>query len=308
MKLKYLPVAVFLGAFALLLSSYAGGYTNGSGGDCRTGAVSSSVGCGQSASGCHGGTSPTTGITVSVELDSAGVPVNSYQPGGSYTVKMTAINTTSNNLPVFGFGLSSVTAAGAGTSATHQAGTWSSSLPNGVQNSIELSTALTTVIEHQVQLPKTSGTGTAGTTYVESIGWTAPAAGSGAIKLFAVINAADGDGLASSADKWNNTSATINEAGANAISEIAADLGSVNVYPTLLANTLTTAFDLRQDAKVSIELLSLNGQTVSTLLSQEAMNTGAQTRTFTVGDLSAGIYLVRVQAGEHTAISKVVKQ
>ncbi|MBS1619296.1 MAG: T9SS type A sorting domain-containing protein [Bacteroidetes bacterium] len=304
MKLKYISLSVFLGAFSLLLSSYQAGYTNGSGGDCRTGAISSTVGCG--GGGCHS-SNATTGLTISVELDSAGVAVSSYRPGGSYTVKMTATNTTSSSLPVFGFGLSSVKVAGAGTSSAHQAGTWSSSLPNGIQNSIEL-TAATNVIEHQVQLPRTSGTGTAGTTYVESIGWTAPAAGTGAVKLFAVINAADGDGNASSADLWNNTSETINEAGTNAISEIAADLGSVNVYPTLISNTIITAFDLRRDAKVSIELLSLNGQTVSTLLTDEAMNTGTQTRTFTIGDLSAGIYLVKVQAGDHTAISKVVKQ
>lgn len=305
MKLKHLSFAVFLGAFSLLLSSYQAGYTNGSTGDCRTGAVSATVGCG--GGGCHS-TGATTGITITVELDSAGVPVTSYHPGASYTVKMVATNTTSNNLPVFGFGLSSVTAAGAGTTATHQAGTWSSSLPNGVQNSIELSTALTTVIEHQVQLPKTSGTGTAGTTYVESIGWTAPAAGTGAVKLFAVINAADGDGQATGADKWNNTSTTIVEAGTTAIAEIAADLGTVNAYPTLMSNTLTTAFDLRQDAKVSIDLLNLNGQLVRTLLSGEAMATGTQARTFGVSDLSAGIYFVRVQAGDHTAVSKVVKQ
>lgn len=303
MKLKYLPFAVFLGAMTLILSSYRTGYTNNAG-DCHTGAVSSTVGCG--GGGCHSN-GATTGITITVELDSAGVPVTSYQPGRSYTVKMSATNTTSNNLPVFGFGLSSVTAAGAGTTATHQAGTWSASLPNGIQNSIETD-ALTTVIEHQVQLPRTSGTGTAGTTYVESIGWTAPAAGTGAVKLFAVINAANGDGLATSADLWNNTSRTINEAGTNAITEIAADLGTINAYPTLMSNTLTTAFDLRRDAKVSIELLDLNGQLVRTLLSDEAMSTGAQTRTFSVSDLAAGLYLVHVQSGDHNSIAKVVKQ
>ncbi len=306
MKVKYVPLSVFLGAFALLLSSNSDGYTHNSGGDCRTGAVSAAVGCG--GNGCHGGTSAvTTGITVAIELDSAGVPVTSYQPGGSYTVKLTGTNMTSNNLPVFGFGMSAVKAAGAGTSSARQAGTWSASLPNGIQNSIEL-TAATSVIEHQVQLPKTSGTGTAGTTYVESIGWTAPVAGTGAVKFYGVLNAANGDGNEGSSDKWNYTNVTIAEAGATAIAEIAADLGTVNAYPTLMNNTLTTTFDLRRDAKVSVELLSLNGQLIRTLLADEAMSTGAQTRTYGVGDLSAGIYLVKVQAGEHTSVAKVVKQ
>lgn len=305
MKLKYLPLAVFLGAFALLLSSNSNGYTNNSGGDCRTGAVSSAVGCG--GSGCHGALNGvTTGITVAVELDSAGVPVTQYQPGGTYTVKLTGTNTTSNNLPVFGFGLSAVKAAGAGTSSARQAGTFSS-LPVGVQNSIEL-TANTSVIEHQVQLPKTSGSGTAGTTYVTSFTWTAPAAGTGSVKFYAVLNAANGDGNESAADKWNYTNVTITEGGTTAISEIAADLGTVDAYPTLMSTTLTTTFDLRREAKVSIDLLSLNGQLVRTLLSDEAMGTGAQTRTFGVSDLSAGIYLMRVQAGGHTTVSKVVKQ
>lgn len=68
---------------------------------------------------CHG-PNEDKNLSISMELDSAGIPVNHYVPGGQYTVKMTSINYTNVNMPKFGFRLATVGSGYAGTpSATN---------------------------------------------------------------------------------------------------------------------------------------------------------------------------------------------
>jgi hypothetical protein len=206
MKLKLLSIVFFLGSVSFLVSSYSSGYTNNTGSDA-TGASGTAT-CG--GNGCHSSTA-TSGITVSLELDSAGVSVNRYHPGASYIIKISATNTTSGSLPVFGFGVATVKASGAGTSSAIQAGNFGT-LPNGVQTSVTNGSLL--VAEHQIPSSSTTGTGGTGSTYVRSLPWTAPSAGTGAVKIFGIVNAVNGDNIANTADKWNNTSKTITEFGA----------------------------------------------------------------------------------------------
>ena len=140
--------------------------------------------------GCNNGSCHTASNTNStiVELDSAGIPVASYHPGMAYTVKVSASNSSANNWPKFGFQMAVVKLAGAGTSSPVDAGTWGT-LPSNVQK-----TVLTeSIIEHNQQIPATTGTGGMGTTYVESIPWTAPVAGTGSVVIYGVINAINFD-------------------------------------------------------------------------------------------------------------------
>jgi hypothetical protein len=180
--MKQTIVLLIFGALlAHLLSSYAtGAATNGQGN--LTGATG--------ASGCTCHTS-TSAIGTTVELDSAGVLVTSYRGGGSYTIKISATNnTTHTNLSHFGFQVSSVKATGAGTTAAALAGTWGT-LP---ANTHITATSSCDVVEQSEALTATTGTGVAGTTYIESIPWTAPVAGTGSVKLYGVINAVNDNG------------------------------------------------------------------------------------------------------------------
>jgi Secretion system C-terminal sorting domain len=197
--------------FSLVLSSYRNG-AGGNGYDCTgaEGAGAGASGAACSGGGCHGS---TTSLGVTVELDSAGTAVTSYHPGVAYTVKITGTNSTGSTLPKFGFQLATVTAASAGTSTAAQAGTWGT-VTSPVQNTSTGSSGLNIpIIEQRSAITATSGTGGSGTTYTESISWTAPAAGTGSIMLYGVINAVNGDGNASSADKSQTaTPVTITEA------------------------------------------------------------------------------------------------
>ena len=105
MKVKIL-LSVFALSMSVVLSSYRSGAESHSGYN-GTGA-NGSAGC-----SCH---TPSTGLSPTVELDSAGVAVTSYIPGASYTVKISGVNNTGGTLGSFGFQLCTVHDAGAGTS------------------------------------------------------------------------------------------------------------------------------------------------------------------------------------------------
>jgi hypothetical protein len=141
-------------------------------------------------------------------LDSAGVPVSRYVAGGSYNITITGVNNSTSSLRGFGFQLTAVNTARAGTTSATQAGTFpTTGLPTGCQNTGVGSLRL---IEQSSRLSPSTGTGGTGTTYSRSIPWTAPSAGTGAIVLYGVINAVDASG-ATGGDKWNTRSLSIGE-------------------------------------------------------------------------------------------------
>ena len=181
MKKNFLLFA-FIGAITAMMYAYQGGAAN-QGGIDATKASGGSSGCG--GGGCHG--SGTTD-SVKVELDSMGIPVHSYHGGMAYTVKLSGINGSTTSLTKFGFQIAMVKQSGAGTSSATDAGTWGT-LPTNVQNTPPSNSGLPeTIIEQSRALSATSGGGAHNSTYVENIPWTAPAAGTGTVSLYGVLN------------------------------------------------------------------------------------------------------------------------
>ncbi|MEI8279066.1 MAG: T9SS type A sorting domain-containing protein [Bacteroidota bacterium] len=211
MKRKHLLNTLLFTAVAGLgyvtFSSSASGAGNNSGYDC-TGAetgLGNGVGCGH---GCHN-SSATAGITVALELDSAGTPVTQYVGGMTYTIKITGTNTTANSLPKFGFQVAVINGTSAQTTPTN-AGTFQT-VSNPMRNTAaQAGNFVTNLVEQKTAIAATTGTGGSGTTYVESFSWTAPAAGSGSISIWGVLNAVDGFGT-NSGDFWNSNNITITE-------------------------------------------------------------------------------------------------
>ncbi|NDC43363.1 MAG: hypothetical protein EBZ77_17740, partial [Chitinophagia bacterium] len=150
----------------------------------------------------------TSSTVVTITLDSSGVPVNHYIAGNTYNITIKGVNTSSSSYPAFGFTLTAVKAAGAGTTSATNAGTLASSgLPSGCVNRTLGSLNL---IEHSTSLGYSSGSGGSGTVYTRSISWTAPATGSGTVILFGVLNAINNNS-ASSGDAWNFATDTLQE-------------------------------------------------------------------------------------------------
>ena len=185
MKSKF-ALLLLGGLFAwLILTSTSTGYNRND-----TGATGSK-GC-----SCHGNTSSINPI---VELDSAGVAVLSYVAGMSYTVKLSG--TQVSGKAYFGYELSLVKAAGAGSSSAAQAGTWGT-LPSGNKSSTSR-----VMIEQSTRLSASSNM------YSISIPWTAPVAGTGSVRIYGILNAVNGDGNTSGdgAQNASNNGLTITE-------------------------------------------------------------------------------------------------
>ena len=212
MKKIFILIPLFGLLAGAIFSSYSSGPAFADGLE-RSGASGGTPGCG--GGGCHSTGSSAAILPMNISLVSGSTPVTSYTPGMSYNIVITCTYTpvVAATLPKFGFQMGAMK----GISTSVNAGTWGT-LPA----STHMTTALgANVVEHSAPLPPFAGTGAAGTIYAVSVPWTAPAAGTGNVKLYGVINAVDGFGSANNADKWSNTSATIAEATTTAVGVIA---------------------------------------------------------------------------------------
>ena len=261
MMTKYLRVKKRI----LLLTLIAGFafiiLTGNSGGGAMIAHVDGTMSTGGYGCTCH---NYDTSTTVSVELDSAGVPVTSYMPGLSYTLKVTGTNTSVTlNLPKFGFQVTVVKSAGAGTSFAVFAGALGTTgLPTGVQYTAAAPGCGIDVLEHNMKLTATTGTGGTGTTYVMSgLPWTAPAAGSGTIVIYGCINAVTGTG-GTIGDAWNNGSVSIAERGATSVA-IIADNFSLMIFPNPVNNNLSLRLENAQAGSYSMRVFDLNGKNIT---------------------------------------------
>ncbi len=206
MKRNYLLI-IFLAAvgYVTLTANHLGA-ANQSGID----GIGAETGLGNSAGcSCHGN-SATTGIVVTMELDSAGVPVTSYVAGMTYRVKISGVNNTSSTLPKFGFQVGCIQGSTAVSTPTN-AGTWiTTNLPTNTQYSpAQAGSYVVNLVEQSNRIVATSGTGGNGTTYEDTLDWVAPAAGTGTISFWGVLNAVNGSG--SSGDSWNTNHIVITE-------------------------------------------------------------------------------------------------
>lgn len=221
---------VFFGLISLVLCSYRPGAAHDGGTDA-TGSDGNTAACG--GGGCHN-SSLSTGLGTTLEFDSAGTPVSAYYPGITYTVKITATNSTGLTLPKFGFQLASVTEASAGTTSTVQAGTWpTSGLPTSVRYTSPAQSGLPTpFIEQSGFLTPASGTGGAGTIYTETISWTAPVAGTGTVKIFGALQAVNATGNQSGDKSQQATPLTITEAASCPSVSLAASGNTLTASPS----------------------------------------------------------------------------
>ncbi|MCW3122131.1 MAG: surface protein [Flavipsychrobacter sp.] len=221
-----LPLAALL---VYALSSNSAGPGAAGNGD-HSGATSSATGCG-GIGGCHSTSSSSGTLTMSMTLyDAAGItpitPVQ-YTPGTSYKIMVMATNGTGFSLPKFGFQVSTVKTSSPSTNAGTLAAITGAHM--GTYTGIS-------IIEHSSAMTPTSGSGGPGTTYMVMIPWTAPVAGTGSVTSFAVINAVNADGGATTADKWSNLSMAIAEGTSSGVPPITGILNVCKAATTALTD------------------------------------------------------------------------
>ncbi len=221
MKKKLILFPVVCALLYVLLTSYSEGPAYMGLGD-----LTGATGTASCASGpCHG-FSATASTTVTVTLlNSSSVPVTTYTAGGTYTIKISGTNTstTVTNLSKFGFQVSAVKVVSGTTSDAGSFGT----APTGTHVKTPSGGLTVSIWEHyngggSAAITATTGSGGTGTTYTETIPWTAPSSGTGCITIYGILNAVNANGSQDPGDLWNNASLVVYEA-------VAGITGSANV-------------------------------------------------------------------------------
>ncbi len=270
---KFSLLLPIIGAFAYITLSSD---STGKSGNLTT------TGCGS----CHGN-SATSGISLAFTLDSAGTAVTKYKGGKTYTLNMTGTNTTANTLPCFGYQM--VAVMGSGT----QAGTYGT-LPSGTNT--HASGGLT-VLGHTRRISHATGTGGTGSTYMISVPWTAPAAGSGTVTVKAVMNCVDSNFSLGSSDHWNTGSGTFPELPTTTGVETVV-AAAISVYPNPVSTNLTIDLGANESA---VAVYDLSGKLI-------ASETGSGKLTVSTGSWAAGIYQVVIIANGVSKTVSIAKQ
>jgi large repetitive protein len=217
-----------------------------------TGASFGNGNCGN----CHmGGSYGTVNVTIQDFEVGTTTAVTAYKAGKTYDAKLSISSTTA--APFYGFQMVSVNAANA------QAGTWSG-FPTNVKGTL---LAARTYVEQSVKLTANS----------YKITWTAPAAGTGAVKFYACGNALDGSG---------------DESGDNAgVANITLNESVVAACTSATVSTTATNAACANSATGTATVTPTGGAAPYTYL----WSNGATTQT--VGNLLAGSYTVTVTEG-----------
>ncbi len=232
--------------------------------------------------GCHvaNAFSPTMSMEV---LDGTNL-VDKYEPGKTYTLKVTT--TAGNGTPdVFGF------QAVALDDNDAQIGDWGT-LPTGFQK-VPLSSRK--YAEHSS--PRTSN--------VMQIPWVAPAAGAGSVTFYSAGIAANGnDGT--SGDGVAKNSITLTEGPLNQVNTAEGSLASIIVLPNPVSDLLTVQIVNRTAGNFKLRIINIEGAAV-----QEEMvylNAGVTRSSFPVGQLPAGLYVLQLCGnGENMAAAQMLK-
>lgn len=305
MKLKVIYVMFLLVSASVIFSSYRNGAASHGGWDCSGGesGLQNPTGC-STGGGCHA-SSATAGITVVLELDSAGIPVTGYWPGQTYTVKVTGTNTTSSTLPGFGFQITATVGTTELATPTN-AGTWGTA-PAGAQVSApQANNFVLSVFEQSSVRSPASGSGGTGTIYIDSITWTAPVAGTGSVSLWTALNAVNNNGTNDQGDLWNVAHIVITEdtaAKTNTGITTVSQTSGVNAFPNPVSNVLNLQWDNTQTGSSLVSIYTMTG-----LLMTATTVNGANAYSINTSDWAPGIYMVNVQNGYTINVFRVLKQ
>ena len=141
--------------------------------------------------------------------------------------------------------------------------------------------------------------------------WTAPAeaAYEGKITFYYVGN--DGSGPSvnqpSCCDSIFVVTKTISWDGLSAINPIDNKVSGLQVFPTVSARNFQVSFDLKENARVEMEMIAMTGQVVKTLIN-ESLSEGHFNRSFNMESLAAGIYMLKLNVGDAYVVRKIVKE
>lgn len=153
---------------------------------------------------------------------------------------------------------------------------------------------------HNNRLDPATGTGGMGTAYTVAVPWTAPAAGTGSIKIYGVINAIDNSSSPNAADKWNGSNVTITELPSSVGVEAVSGAAAFTVSPNPVSYQLQVSGGNAGAYRVTV--FDINGKEVANACSNGAASI------INTGNWASGIYVVNIATATGSQVMQVVKQ
>lgn len=137
--------------------------------------------------------------------------------------------------------------------------------------------------------------------------WTAPASGDVTFSYAYNVMSYSGVGAPTNPDGTIYHGSVTITAGPTGVEDISEKLTSLNIFPNPVTNEFAISFDLKSNEQLSASIYSLDGQ-LSRELMNEKVQQGYFNRSFDVQGLPAGIYLVKLNAGNASVTKKIIKQ
>lgn len=232
--------------------------------------------------GCHANSAFMASATI--ELLDGSDPVTQYEPGKSYTLRITGI--AGEGTPAaYGFQAVSLDASDS------QAGDWGDV---GADRQIAMASGRS-YAEHSNK-NNTDG--------VFDLEWIAPDANTGAVTFYsavALINNngnTQGDGVAA-------TTLSIEEKDPNSTNSLIREFANLSVYPNPVQNELNLEISSRMSGNFTLRFVDISGKVVR--LEQIEISSGANQRTFDVSDINKGFYLIQLCGDNHIASTEMLK-
>lgn len=237
---------------------------------------------------CHGGTSFTVDLDISLE-DQGGNPiVNEYIPGETYNMAVT-INSTGANTPArYGFQILALT-----DDDEQEVNTWANPSTNA-KIALAANTGRT-YVEHNN--PSTANTFT--------MEWTAPESGNGSITFYSCGNGVNGNG-STSGDGAACTTVTFQEAETNAASALALAPFSVDISPNPATNLINVNIDSPIQEDFTMNILNVNGQLMQSQV--WSLNKTDNRNEIQINDLPAGMYFLQMVNDKYNRTVRWIKQ
>ncbi len=277
MKFKNIyTVAAVIGLFVLLQSRSGGPATQA---NLRVTGAPNEGTCGNNT--CH--TAGAFDPSVTIELLEGDDLVAKYEPGKTYTLRIT--NTPGTSSPAgFGFQAVSLTASNA------QAGDWGTTPFSIITKTI----ANKKYIEHSA--PQTTG--------VFEMPWVAPIAATGKVTFYASSLAANNNSQ-TSGDGSASGSLEVEENTTSSTSELGKEIAKVEVLPNPVSDVLNLQITSRSAGYHKLRIFDAAGNIVKTAPAD--LQVGRNTANVPVGELAPGLYLVQLCGDGHMAAVQMVK-
>jgi len=273
MKKIYIPILFIAAGFFALSNSSGAGTIQGAD---RTG---SPVGVG-SCQTCHNGGSFDPSAVI--EILSGDTPVDKYEPGAEYTIRIT---TTAAGSPTeYGFQAVALDAAD-DTAGTFIEGTGYKTVAIAGRNYVEQDAP--------------------GTSNVYNVTWTAPEMGSGDVTFYSSTIAANDNGASSGDNGAIAPAVTLQEDAGSSTGNAEIGKMELTIMPNPVGSTMTYKAIGRDNGIYQLNITNAFGKIVAT----QTVNlvTGENQQSIDVSSLAKGVYILQISGKNYYAAERMLK-